>query len=57
MAFSFFRFGIGAFVAGAALDAGVDAQILEHLSASPDHPVLTSFPEGEYLKGLILRVP
>ncbi len=40
-------------VAGAALDAGVDAQIIEHLSQAPDHPVALNFPEGAYLKGLI----
>jgi len=44
-------------VAGAALDAGVDAQIVEHLSAGADHPVAVNFPEGDYLKGLICRVP
>ena len=43
-------------VAGAALDAGVDAQIVHHLHASADHPVLLSFPEGAYLKGLVLRI-
>ncbi len=43
-------------VAGAALDAGVDVQIIHYLHASPDHPVLLSFPEGAYLKGLVLRV-
>jgi len=43
-------------VAGAALDAGVDARIVEHLSAGADHPVALNFPEGEYLKGLICRV-
>jgi 23S rRNA (cytosine1962-C5)-methyltransferase len=43
-------------IAGAALDAGVDAQIVHHLHASADHPVLLSFPEGAYLKGLMLRV-
>jgi 23S rRNA (cytosine1962-C5)-methyltransferase len=42
-------------VASAALDAGVDAQILEHLEQSPDHPVALHFPEGTYLKGLICR--
>ena len=42
-------------VAGAALDAGVDAQILERLSQAPDHPVALNFPEGEYLKGLIIK--
>jgi len=40
-------------VAGAALDAGVDAQIIEHLSQGADHPVSLHFPEGAYLKGLI----
>ena len=44
-------------VAGAAADAGIDAQILRWLSAAPDHPVALSFPEGEYLKGLLCRVP
>jgi 23S rRNA (cytosine1962-C5)-methyltransferase len=43
-------------VAGAALDARRDAQIIEHLSQPPDHPIAIEFPEGEYLKGLILRV-
>lgn len=42
-------------VAGAALDAGVDAQILKRLGAGPDHPVALNFPEGEYLKGLMCR--
>ncbi|HSB01736.1 MAG TPA: class I SAM-dependent methyltransferase [Anaerolineales bacterium] len=40
-------------VAGAALDAGVEAQIVEHLFQGADHPVALNFPEGEYLKGLI----
>ena len=44
-------------VAGAALDAGVDAQIVDHLNPGADHPVALSFPEGDYLKGLICRVP
>jgi 23S rRNA (cytosine1962-C5)-methyltransferase len=43
-------------VAGAAVDAWVDAQILERLHQGPDHPVSLSFPEGAYLKGLVLRV-
>jgi 23S rRNA (cytosine1962-C5)-methyltransferase len=43
-------------VAGAALDAGVEAQIVEQLSAGADHPVALNFPEGEYLKGLVCRV-
>lgn len=40
-------------IAGAALDAGVEAQIIEHLSQNADHPVSLNFPEGAYLKGLI----
>ena len=43
-------------IAGAALDAGVDVQIVRKLHAAPDHPVLLSFPESAYLKGLVLRV-
>lgn len=41
---------------GAALDAGRDVQIIERLTQASDHPVLLTFPEGEYLKGLICRV-
>ncbi|HJV75776.1 MAG TPA: class I SAM-dependent rRNA methyltransferase [Noviherbaspirillum sp.] len=44
-------------VAGAANDAKVDARILRRLSAGADHPMTTSFPEGEYLKGLMLQKP
>ena len=44
-------------VAGAANDAKVDAQILRRLHAGVDHPMTTSFPEGEYLKGLMLHKP
>lgn len=43
-------------VFGAAVDAGRDVQILERLSQGPDHPILLTFPESEYLKGLICRV-
>lgn len=42
-------------IAGAAVDAGVNLQIMDRMTQSSDHPVLTSFPEGEYLKGLICR--
>ena len=42
-------------VAGATADAGVSATILDRFHASPDHAVLLEFPEGEYLKGLLLR--
>jgi 23S rRNA (cytosine1962-C5)-methyltransferase len=43
-------------VFAAAEDAGRDVQILERLAQPPDHPIRLSFPEGEYLKGLICRV-
>ncbi len=40
-------------VAGAAIDAKAEMQVIERLYQSPDHPVSLTFPEGEYLKGLI----
>jgi len=43
-------------LAGAALDAGVNAQIIERLHQAGDHPVSLYFPEGAYLKGFIIRV-
>ena len=43
-------------VAGAALDAEVDAQIVEQFAAAPDHPVALNFPESAYLKGLLCRI-
>jgi len=41
-------------VASAGLDAGVDGYISERLGAAPDHPMTIEFPEGEYLKGLVV---
>ena len=41
-------------VAGAGIDAGVNAAILQRLEGAPDHPTTLEFPEGEYLKGLAL---
>ncbi|MDM0017708.1 class I SAM-dependent rRNA methyltransferase [Variovorax saccharolyticus] len=51
--------GIGAdlfhkIVASAGIDAGVDGYITERLGAAPDHPMTVEFPEGEYLKGLVV---
>lgn len=43
-------------VAGAALDAHSDVQVIGQFHAMPDHPVALAFPEGEYLKGLLCRV-
>jgi 23S rRNA (cytosine1962-C5)-methyltransferase len=42
-------------VAGAVTDAGIEAQLLRRLAAGEDHPLRMSHPEGEYLKGLLLR--
>ena len=39
----------------AAEDAGRDFQIVSRTRQAADHPVLVSFPEGLYLKGVILR--
>ena len=41
-------------VAGAGLDAGVDGYISERMGGAPDHPMTIAFPEGEYLKGLVV---
>jgi 23S rRNA (cytosine1962-C5)-methyltransferase len=41
-------------VAGAGLDAGGDAKIIERFTAAADHPVALEFPEGDYLKGLLV---
>lgn len=43
-------------VFAASVDAGRDAQIVAHLAQGSDHPVLLTFPEGAYLKGLLCRV-
>jgi 23S rRNA (cytosine1962-C5)-methyltransferase len=40
----------------AATEAGVTAQLLQPLSAAPDHPVSINHPEGEYLKGWWIAV-
>ncbi len=41
-------------VAGAGLDAGVDGIVYARTGAAPDHPMTVTFPEGEYLKGLVV---
>jgi 23S rRNA (cytosine1962-C5)-methyltransferase len=41
-------------VAGAGSDAGVDGFITERMGGAPDHPMTIAFPEGEYLKGLVV---
>lgn len=41
-------------VASAGCDAGVDGYIHERMGGAPDHPMTVYFPEGEYLKGLVV---
>jgi 23S rRNA (cytosine1962-C5)-methyltransferase len=41
-------------VASAGIDAGVDGYIAERMGGAPDHPMTINFPEGEYLKGLVV---
>jgi 23S rRNA (cytosine1962-C5)-methyltransferase len=43
-------------VFGAATDSGRSVQIVRRLHADADHPVNIAHREGEYLKGLLLRV-
>lgn len=43
-------------VSWAGVDADRGVQILHRLTQSPDHPIVPSFPESEYLKGLICRI-
>jgi 23S rRNA (cytosine1962-C5)-methyltransferase len=43
-------------VFAAALDARREVQVLGELRAPVDHPVSIRHPQGEYLKGLLLRV-
>ncbi|MBP3942584.1 class I SAM-dependent rRNA methyltransferase [Sphingobacteriaceae bacterium WQ 2009] len=43
-------------LAWAALDAGKEIQFIRQFTQPEDHPVRASFPEGEYLKGLLCRI-
>jgi 23S rRNA (cytosine1962-C5)-methyltransferase len=43
-------------VTAAAVDAGRQVRIIQHLSQPADHPVNIFHQEGEYLKGLVLLV-
>ena len=52
--------GVGAelfqkIVAGAAVDAGAEAAIIGRFAPAADHPIALEFPEGDYLKGLLVR--
>lgn len=43
-------------VFSASVEAGVEASIVRRLGQSSDHPIRLTFPESEYLKGLVCRV-
>lgn len=43
-------------IVAAALDAGRQIRVVQHLSQPADHPVNLFHPEGSYLKGLVLFV-
>jgi 23S rRNA (cytosine1962-C5)-methyltransferase len=42
-------------IAGAAVDANADAAVVGRFGAGADHPAALAFPEGDYLKGLLIR--
>ena len=41
---------------GAMIDAERDGQMIHRLHANTDHPIALTFPEGQYLKGIVCRV-
>jgi len=43
-------------ITAAAIEARRNIRILHYLNQPPDHPVSPFFPEGEYLKGMVLWV-
>ena len=43
-------------ITAAAMEAGRNVRILKYLNQPADHPVIPFFPEGEYLKGMVLRI-
>jgi 23S rRNA (cytosine1962-C5)-methyltransferase len=43
-------------VVSAAINAGREIKVLQHMGQPGDHPVSIYHPEGEYLKGLVLYV-
>jgi len=40
-------------ISSAAFDCGREVRIIKFLTQAADHPILTSFPESQYLKGLV----
>lgn len=45
----------GKIISDATVDAGKDCQVIERFFQPADHPVAPTFPEGLYLKGLLVR--
>jgi 23S rRNA (cytosine1962-C5)-methyltransferase len=43
-------------VFGAVVDSGKNAQVLYQLHQAPDHPIALTFPESNYLNGLLCKV-
>lgn len=43
-------------ITAAAIEAGRNVRVLQHISQPADHPVSIFHPEGSYLKGLVLYV-
>jgi 23S rRNA (cytosine1962-C5)-methyltransferase len=43
-------------IVAAGLEAGRPARVLHRLGQGPDHPVNLYHAEGEYLKGMVVRV-
>jgi len=43
-------------ISSAAFDSGREVRIIKYLNQACDHPILTSFPESQYLKGLVCVV-
>lgn len=43
-------------ISWAATDAGVDVQFMHYFGQPIDHPILSSFPESEYLKGILCKI-
>ncbi|NNE55892.1 MAG: class I SAM-dependent rRNA methyltransferase, partial [Flavobacteriales bacterium] len=43
-------------ITAAAISAGRKVKVLHQLHQPSDHPINIFHPEGEYLKGLVLRV-
>ncbi|MCW3077429.1 MAG: RlmI/RlmK family rRNA methyltransferase [Bacteroidetes bacterium] len=43
-------------ITAAAIEAGRNVKVLTYLHQPADHPVIPYFPEGEYLKGMVLWV-